>query len=332
MEYRFSRSLKYACLTGIFLLASTGVSAAKFYRYTDDSGKTVVSSSLPPSAAQKGYEIVNELGIVLEVIAPRKTDEQLRQEAIEAEKRAQEQARLDEQKRFDTILINSYTDISDIERARDNELESKDRDIMMLKQNIRRYTRLLEDNQALAARDERLGKSTNPKLAKEITVLKRRISRENKEVVEVQEHKERINDRYNSSIIRFSELKATERLKKLRANRNNLQESQSIFSCDSLNACDNAWSAALRFASEYSTTELAWANDTTIMMRKPQTDKDISIVMTRVNGSSGNSADIVMEVRCNKSIAGDNFCASTEIQSIKDSFNGYLASGPTKRP
>ena len=60
--------------------------AARMYRFVDENGKTVVSSTLPPEVSQKGYQIINEMGIVLETVAPRKTDEQLRQEKLEAQR------------------------------------------------------------------------------------------------------------------------------------------------------------------------------------------------------------------------------------------------------
>ena len=304
----------------------------RMYRFVDENGKTVVSSTLPPEVSQNGYEIINEMGVVLQVVAPRKTDEQLRQEALEAKQLEAERLMQLEQEKLDAILINSYSDISDIERARDIELESKDRNVMLLRQNIRRYTRLLEDAQTRAARDERMGREVGDSLLLEIEQFKRRIAREQKEVDDTEEQKEIINDRYNSSIIRFSELKAAERLRQFSRNRNDTMERHTIYECKGLSVCDTAWAVALRFASEYSTTELAWANESTIMMRKPVNDNDLSLVMTRVNNSTGDAASIVLEVRCTKTLAGEAFCESPKVQGVKDNFVRYLSSGPTSSP
>ena len=310
-----------------FSLVTDLLASNRMYRYKDENGKVVVSSTLPPKYSQGGYEILNDKGIVIQTVAPRKTEEQLRQEALEAERlEAERQAQL-EQERLDTILINSYTDISDIERARDSELDSKDRDIMLLKNNIRRYTRLLEDAQARAARDERLGKELSPKLQKEIAQYKRRIAKEEQNVIDIEEDKSIINDRYNSSIIRFSELKAAERLRQYNEDREGTKERHTIYDCTGANACDQAWNASLRFASEYSTTELAWANESTIMMRKPRNDEDISLVLTRVNNKRNNSASIVLEVRCNRTEEGEKFCASPAVVNVKQAFSGYLSAG-----
>ncbi|MBT8449008.1 MAG: DUF4124 domain-containing protein [Gammaproteobacteria bacterium] len=299
--------------------------ADRMYRYKDENGKVVVGSTLPPKFAQKGYEILNKQNIVIEVVQPRKTDEQLaaeeaerkRLEAIAEQKRQQQQ--------LDLILINSYTDISDVERARDNELSTRDRDIMFLRQNIRRLTRLLEDAQTRAARDERLGQELSAKLLKEIDDLKGRIDREKAQIEKIKLNKVEVVNRFNDSITRFAELKAAERIKAYRdETEEDRKKDKSIYQCKGINTCDLVWNKSLRFASEYSTTELAWANETTVMMRKPREDTDVSIVVTRVNNSRGNAASIVLEVRCNKSIKGEELCRSAKVKEIHETFGSYL--------
>jgi len=309
---------------------TTEVYAAKFYRFTDAAGKLVVSSTLPPEVSQKGYEIVNEMGVVLETVAPRKTKQQLLEEEREKVKRQEEDRRRKEQELLDTILINSYTDITDIERARDSELTAKDRDAMLLKQNIRRLTRLLEDTQTRAARDERLGRPVSKKILKEVESFKKRIKEEALEVTKVERLKGRITERYSSSIIRFSELKAAEQLRRHRPGDLATEDTHAIiYECMSSAACDNAWQAGLRYASEYSTTELAWANETTIMMRKPRKNNDISILLTRVNSLNTNKSSIVFEVRCNKTQAGEELCTSEVVRSIQKGFIPFVENKST---
>lgn len=326
-------SMALVKLLGVTLLlawssATYAVAAkAKFYRYKDENGKTVVSSTLPPKYSQNGYEIVNELGMVLETIAPRKTPEQLAEEA--RQKRAQaEQARLlKEQQRLDQILIESYSDISDIERARDNELSSKQRDILLLKQNIRRVTRLLEDTQALAARDERMGQNVRPKTLREIRTYQERIAAEQQEILSIEEQMKEIEQRYNSSMVRFNELKAAEQLRRHAEGKFEDEGTRAIVhQCVSPASCDSAWQAALVYASENSTTDLAWANDTTIMMRKPKKDEDISLMISRVNFQDGR-ASIILEVRCNKTQDGEALCQSSLVNSIEEGFVPFLTGG-----
>jgi len=305
---RHSKMNKRAIILVVYsfiIMMTIGVTAERLYRFKDKNGKVVVSSILPPEVSQDGYDIVTEMGVVIKTVAPRKTKEQLEAELREKEKLEEEARKQKEQDQLDSILLNSYTDITDIERARDRELVSKQRDVMLLKQNIRRLTRMLEDTQKRAARDERLGREISKAIQKDINTFKRRIASEDTEVDKVMENRARIKQRYNSSIIRFNELKAAEQLRRHRPEELSSEKIKTvIYRCLSKSSCDDAWQASLRFASEYSTTELAWANESTIMMRKPRKDKDISIMISRID--MGSSVNLVMELRCNKTQAGED--------------------------
>ena len=317
--------IKVTFLLLMFVVINVEVSAARFFKYMDKEGKLVVSSTLPPEVSQDGYEIVNEMGVILETVSARKTKAQLAEEVANKEKTDLEALRAREQQQLDSILINSYTDISDIERARDNEITAKDRDVMLLKQNVRRLTRLLEDTQTRAARDERLGREVSKKILDEVVQFKGRIEAENNEVLKTEEHKSRINQRYSSSMIRFSELKAAELLRNYKPGDNSVRDSRAIiYQCTATSQCDTAWQASLRYASEFSTTDLSWANETTIMMGKPRKNDDISLMLTRVNTSSGEESSIVLEVRCSKSNKGQEFCLSEKVSSIEKGFLPYL--------
>lgn len=313
------------CSLLLVLALSSQVLEARMYRYKNAEGKTVVSSTLPPKFSQDGYEILNNSGLVIKTVAPRKTAEQIRQDVINKDKLIKEERIRREEEQLDTILMNSYTDISDIERARDNELIGKSRSIVLLKQNIRRLTRLLEDTQNRAARDERLGRDLSKELLAEISRYKKRIISEEKEVLKLEDDKLNITERYASSIIRFSELKAAEQLQRYHPNDLTSNDSVAIiYQCSSALQCDNAWQASLRYASEHSTTELAWANEVTILMRKPRKPKDISMMVTRINNPNGKDSSIVMEVRCHKSPKGDDFCNSEFVSQIEKGFISYL--------
>ena len=75
------------------------------------------------------------------------------------------------------ILLNSYTEIDDIERALENELNALDQKILVHNGNIKSFTRLLVDKQSLAARNERLGKEISQKLLDEIKDIKNKVCR-----------------------------------------------------------------------------------------------------------------------------------------------------------
>ena len=52
------------CLTVLALFLPAVAMAADFYRYTNDQGVIVVDDHVPPEHVKKGYEVVNEKGVV----------------------------------------------------------------------------------------------------------------------------------------------------------------------------------------------------------------------------------------------------------------------------
>ncbi len=320
---KMNKSAIFLVVYSIIIMMTTGVAAERLYRYKDKQGKVVVSSILPPEVSQNGYDIVTEMGVVIKTVEPRKTKEQLEAELAEKARLDEEASQQREQDQLDSILLNSYTDITDIERARDRELVSKQRDVMLLKQNIRRLTRMLEDTQKRAARDERLGREISTSILKDVDTFKKRIASEDTEVGKVIENSARIEQRYNSSIIRFNELKAAEQLRRHRPEELSSDKIKTvIYKCPSISLCDDAWQSSLRYANDYSTTELAWANESTIMMRKPRKDNDISIMISKID--MGPSVSLVMELRCNKTQAGEDLCSATQTQTIYDGYIPFL--------
>ncbi len=322
-HFKVNKGAIHFVVYSFIIMMTIGAAADRLYRYKDKEGKVVVSSILPPEVSQNGYDIVNEMGVVIKTVEPRKTKEQLEAELAKKAILEEETRQQLEQDQLDSILLNSYTDITDIERARDRELVSKNRDIMLLKQNIRRLTRMLEDTQKRAARDERLGREISESIKKDVDTFKRRITSEDEEVLKVMDNSSRIEQRYNSSIFRFNELKAAEQLRRHRPEELSSDKIKTtIYKCPSKAKCDEAYQASLRYANEYSTTELAWANQSTIMMRKPRRDNDLSIIISKID--FGANVSLVMELRCNKTQAGEDLCNSTESQSIYDGYIPYL--------
>ena len=64
-------------------LSATGL-AAELYRYQNEAGVTVVNWAIPATYVTNGYEVLNEAGQVVRVVAPAKTDTELEREAAQA--------------------------------------------------------------------------------------------------------------------------------------------------------------------------------------------------------------------------------------------------------
>ena len=65
---------------------------AELYRYQDERGVTVVDWAIPAAYVPNGYEVLNEMGQVVRVVQPAKTETELEQEAARTRVQAAEAA------------------------------------------------------------------------------------------------------------------------------------------------------------------------------------------------------------------------------------------------
>lgn len=134
------------------------------YRYKNKEGVTVLDSTIPPEYVNNGYEIVSRSGKVLKVVAPVA-------QGPEAERLRHEKLQRDEQAREDIQLRRSYSNVADIDSARDRNLESLRGNISILQTNLTSARKRLQDYQAQAATIERSGRQLPDELLKNINNL-----------------------------------------------------------------------------------------------------------------------------------------------------------------
>lgn len=96
--------------------------AAKLYRWVDENGKVHYSDQVPPEHARQGRDELNEQGITVDSVESAPSPEQMEAARAQARKEAEERKELEEQRRRDRLLLNSYTSVADIERAREKEI------------------------------------------------------------------------------------------------------------------------------------------------------------------------------------------------------------------
>jgi hypothetical protein len=104
----------------IFLLGSllaTEVMAAKLYRFQVD-GRTVLRDRIPAELVGKGYEVLGSNGMVIDVVPPAPTAEELVVRRTKEAAEQQRQEKMAQQKEADINLLRLYEQPSDVERAR----------------------------------------------------------------------------------------------------------------------------------------------------------------------------------------------------------------------
>ena len=128
--------------------------AANMYRYTDENGQIVISSTIPQEATKRGYDILSNNGRVIETIPPAPTEEEIA--AREAEK--QRQKELAEQREKDRALLKRFSHPDQAVKAMHRKIRELEGLIQLKRGNISVISSQLDSEQSRAANMERAGR------------------------------------------------------------------------------------------------------------------------------------------------------------------------------
>lgn len=144
-----------ATTTALLLSVSMAIQAeVGMYRYTDEEGQLVISNTIPQSATQRGYDILNSSGRVVETIPPAPTEAEIA--AREAEK--QRQKELAEQREQDAQLLKRFSHPDQAIKAMHRKLDELQGLIQLKRGNISVISSQLDSEQSRAANMERTGR------------------------------------------------------------------------------------------------------------------------------------------------------------------------------
>jgi len=186
----------------VFLIpALLGASATRsnriYYVFTDDRGQTQIEDSIPPDYKQRGYRIVNEQGITLEIVpashlSPRKgSNETALSRALSVR---------------DKALLQTFSSVEDLVTARDKHLSAMDGIIDVTKFNLDLFSRNLDALRQSAKKIEATGEGVPERMYSDMTEIQRRVDENREYIARKQREKETIRVRYGRDITRFKEL------------------------------------------------------------------------------------------------------------------------------
>ncbi|MEJ2060716.1 MAG: DUF4124 domain-containing protein [Gammaproteobacteria bacterium] len=196
-----SKALAAALLLPLVL---PGVAAAKFYRWVDANGNVHISDTLPPEAAHDyKVEVMDSAGDVETTVGPAPTKAELEKRA--QQKKAKEQASVDaeKQRRLDQILLQTFTTVEDLERARDDRLGLVDTNIKIAQEKVTSI------KSQLGSVEARLKKHPdNQNLNEQVMNLKNALADNEDYLHQQQQVRGDIVKKFKHDIARFKELKA----------------------------------------------------------------------------------------------------------------------------
>jgi predicted RNase H-like nuclease (RuvC/YqgF family) len=176
--------------------------AANMYRYTDENGQIVISSTIPQEATKRGYDILNDNGRVIDTIPPAPTEEEIA--AREAEK--QRQKELAEQREQDRALLKRFSHPDQAVKAMHRKIRELEGLIQLKRGNISVISSQLDNEQSRAANMERAGREIPEATLEKIRRLESQIRDIEREITSQTQEIEELRKAFEADIERLEEV------------------------------------------------------------------------------------------------------------------------------
>lgn len=173
----------------------------------DKDGNWHFGDTLPPECAQEGYQELNERGMVIDETKAAKTDAEIVEAKHQAEVEAEKKKLEEEQTRKDKILLDTFTNVDDINMARDGKIAALETSISLAEKRNEKLQADMDKLVAQAAAAEREGKAPPETLEKDMQKLKRQIDNNNEFISEKRKEQETVKADAEKDVMRFKELK-----------------------------------------------------------------------------------------------------------------------------
>jgi hypothetical protein len=198
--------LAAAVAAALLLSAAPALQAVEMYRYVNEQGNTVLGYQVPVGDIKKGYEVLNEDGIVMKVVPRELTEAELKDREAREKLEAAAAAEQERLRLWDESLLMRYSTVDDIEAARTRALSSLLINVSILKSNIRSLKQQVENYQSQAADIERRGGQVDVERLTAIEDLQNEIEATERSIVDRKVEMEVVEADYEKDIDRFEQL------------------------------------------------------------------------------------------------------------------------------
>jgi len=203
----------------MMLTLSVTAYSRELYRYTNKEGNTVVDDRVPREYVAGGYEVITEDGIVITVVPPVLSSEELEQMGLKQQLALTAAAEEERLRKWDESLLLRYSSVEDIEAARDRAIQELNIRVSILKSNIRFLKQQVENYQTAAANTERNGGTVDVSRLAAIDDLQAEIISTERSITDRQEEISRTEEKYQLDIDRFKTLLEVVELRRSHSNK-----------------------------------------------------------------------------------------------------------------
>lgn len=211
------RSILYRALLLVLLssvaLSSISIAAGQFYRYKNENGQIVLTQVLPAQYANKGYDILNDKGRLIQSVPPALTPEEIkiRNEQIEKEKFAlikkQKQAAIDEE------LKQLYSQPNDAVRVLNRKFVDIQGMVEIKRNKIQNLKAQIIEEESRAAERQRKGFPVGEEALEKLSLLNKNIANTHIDIQELYKKLDAVVEEFDIKIERLeaiTEYKATD--------------------------------------------------------------------------------------------------------------------------
>jgi hypothetical protein len=202
-------------LSGLLLISVAAAAADKVYRWVDDQGVVHFGDRVPPEYADNDRAILNEAGIAIDQQEGARTAEERAAEQAAAAAADAARAELEARQLRDSILLDTYLSVAEIESLRDQRMALVNDQIRMTELYLGSLRDKREKLQAEAAKFRPYSSDPNApaiheNLARELSDTLDSIISYEKNLADGRERQARMSTEFEADIQRFRELRGTQ--------------------------------------------------------------------------------------------------------------------------
>jgi chromosome segregation ATPase len=178
---------------------------ATLYKWVDSSGVTHYGETIPPEYADRDHEVLNKAGRVIQTEEVMTPERRRAKELEDAKKREQAESAL-EQQRYDRTLLNTYSNVDEIDQARIRNLQQIDARINAINAFIKSANDNLASLQAEAATYDKANRTKPASLEQDLQVAEQRLTQLHHDLQAPQDEKAALQKRFDADKARYIEL------------------------------------------------------------------------------------------------------------------------------
>lgn len=206
--------LQITCLLILATILAGAVQAAEVYRWVDENGEVHYSETLPPDHQDKGHDVLNERGIVLDedqqLTPPPPEEKPVEEERQELPRDASGLPRakamyseIEMQARMDNFLMLRYDSEQEIADAMNVEIKQLSYDRRLLETSNASMSEAYRGQIKIAAEKQRAGQQVNEETVKQINGLQARLAENNLSLNGLQQREDSIRAEFQKQLDRY---------------------------------------------------------------------------------------------------------------------------------